>query len=283
MQKRQDMRSVPVVNLKAPKSGNPVVVSMQKVKNTPKVQPVTPTSVIEDMLEPTVTPSLRSLLTKSPRIKRPDRTKWKNWNISTDYLKFIPDTGVTRYYELTVDEATLAPDGVDAPYMQVFNGQFPGPLLEADWGDKIEIKVHNKLTNNGTSIHWHGFVQTNSSLYDGVNGVTQCPIPPGGSMVYKIRAERYGTSWVSTPIIVRTLTISITAILVFSTATVSMDLSSFMALHQPTGTLTWAPSTSVIGIQRTNLCWSTVSSRLVPYLQHQPFSTAKACAIPMEH
>ncbi|ORY83202.1 multicopper oxidase-domain-containing protein [Protomyces lactucae-debilis] len=125
----------------------------------------------------------------------PDRTTWNEDNIFTDYTQYIPDTGVTRYYDLTVDEANLAPDGVDAPFMQVFNGQFPGPLIEADWGDHIEVRVHNHLRNNGTSIHWHGFIHTNNTQNDGVNGVTQCPIPPLSSLTYRFRAQRYGTSW----------------------------------------------------------------------------------------
>jgi FtsP/CotA-like multicopper oxidase with cupredoxin domain len=38
------------------------------------------------------------------------------------------------------------------------NGQFPGPLLEANWGDVVEVTVHNNITGpaEGTAIHWHG-------------------------------------------------------------------------------------------------------------------------------
>ena len=46
-----------------------------------------------------------------------------------------------------------------------------------------------------TSFHWHGIRQLNTNLQDGVNGVTECPIPPGHSRVYKFRAQQYGTSW----------------------------------------------------------------------------------------
>jgi FtsP/CotA-like multicopper oxidase with cupredoxin domain len=28
-----------------------------------------------------------------------------------------------------------------------------------------------------------------------VNGITECPIPPGGTKTYKFRAAQYGTSW----------------------------------------------------------------------------------------
>jgi hypothetical protein len=43
-------------------------------------------------------------------------------------------SGVTRYYDFTIARATLAPDGVQQS-MIVVNGQFPGPLIEANWGD----------------------------------------------------------------------------------------------------------------------------------------------------
>jgi FtsP/CotA-like multicopper oxidase with cupredoxin domain len=46
----------------------------------------------------------------------------------------------------------LAPDGISRP-MMVFNGQYPGPTIVADWGDTIQITVKNSLESNGESIH----------------------------------------------------------------------------------------------------------------------------------
>ncbi|KAI7053370.1 hypothetical protein KC352_g45193, partial [Hortaea werneckii] len=80
----------------------------------------------------------------------------------------IPNTGVTRQYDWTVTNTTLAPDGVELPLL-VVNGQFPGPTIEANWGDWIEVTVHNQLVGEyeeGTSIHWHGFLQTGTPYYD---------------------------------------------------------------------------------------------------------------------
>ncbi|KAK6390354.1 hypothetical protein LTR65_005729 [Meristemomyces frigidus] len=112
-------------------------------------------------------------------------------------VKNVPFTGVTRYYAWTVTNTTLAPDGVELP-MLVANGAFPGPLIEANWGDWIEVSVTNDLTGEyqeGTSIHWHGFLQTGTPYMDGTPGVTQCPIAPGKTFTYRFRAELYGTSW----------------------------------------------------------------------------------------
>jgi FtsP/CotA-like multicopper oxidase with cupredoxin domain len=106
----------------------------------------------------------------------------------------MPDTGVTRTYELDVSYQTIAPDGVTKNGL-VVNGGFPGPLIEADWGDWIKIDVTNNLPDEGTSLHWHGLLQTSTPWYDGVPSVGQCPIAPGKTMTYLFRADMYGTSW----------------------------------------------------------------------------------------
>ena len=77
--------------------------------------------------------------------------------------------------------------------MLSFNGTYPGPALTADWGDTFVIHVTNSLENNGTSIHWHGVRQLNTTEYDGVPGVTQCPIAPGNTLTYTFKASQYGT------------------------------------------------------------------------------------------
>jgi FtsP/CotA-like multicopper oxidase with cupredoxin domain len=78
-------------------------------------------------------------------------------------------------------------------FNNIHQGQYPGPKIEANWGDtlseytlyleliesltRIGITVHNNLTNhNGTAIHWHGMRQFGTNWQDGVAGVTQCPI-----------------------------------------------------------------------------------------------------------
>ncbi|KAJ5679257.1 hypothetical protein N7462_007501 [Penicillium macrosclerotiorum] len=122
------------------------------------------------------------------------RDCWGEHNISTDYTVITPDTGITREYWLSVENCTLAPDGYERQVL-VFNGTYPGPVIEADWGDNVIVHVSNKLTDNGTSIHWHGIRQLGSNQYDGVPGVTQCPISPGDTMTYTFRATQYGTSW----------------------------------------------------------------------------------------
>jgi Multicopper oxidase len=54
------------------------------------------------------------------------------------------------------------------------------------------------LTKVRTSFHWHGVRQLNNNINDGANGVTECPIPPGGKKTYSFLATQYGTSWYHT-------------------------------------------------------------------------------------
>jgi FtsP/CotA-like multicopper oxidase with cupredoxin domain len=58
------------------------------------------------------------------------------------------------------------------------------------------FKVTNDLTDEGTSLHAHGLFQMETSWYDGVPAVSQCPITPnGGYHEMLFRADRYGSSW----------------------------------------------------------------------------------------
>lgn len=102
----------------------------------------------------------------------------------------MPDTGVTRTYDLHVAYQTIAPDGVTRNGLTI-NGQFPGPLIEANWGDWILMKVTNDLTDEGTTLHAHGLFQKGTPWYDGVPAVGQCPITPqGGSLNMLFRADQ---------------------------------------------------------------------------------------------
>ncbi|PLW16166.1 hypothetical protein PCANC_19095 [Puccinia coronata f. sp. avenae] len=101
----------------------------------------------------------------------------------------------TRRYTLTVTETTAALDGFLRPVLAI-NNQIPGPLIEANEGDRLEITVINQM-NISLTMHWHGLYQNGSNWEDGVTGVTQCPIPPnGGTYTYKFDLNgQFGTFW----------------------------------------------------------------------------------------
>ncbi len=73
-----------------------------------------------------------------------------------------------------------------------FNGQIPGPLLEAEQGATIHVRFRND-TPLPSAIHWHGLRLDAPS--DGVPGVTQDPVPPGGDFLYHLRLPDEGTFW----------------------------------------------------------------------------------------
>ncbi|TGO22870.1 hypothetical protein BPAE_0152g00250 [Botrytis paeoniae] len=106
----------------------------------------------------------------------------------------IPNTGRTVYYDWTISRGYIAPDGVNKSVILI-NGQFPGPLLDANWGDMIQVTVRNYIKDEGTTIHWHGLLQSGTPWMDGVPGISQCPISPGSQFTYRFRADQYGTSW----------------------------------------------------------------------------------------
>ncbi|KAK1831510.1 multicopper oxidase-domain-containing protein [Podospora conica] len=131
------------------------------------------------------------------------------WGIKTNYEEAVEDAptpfavtplGIDRHYNLTVKNGTIIADGlnfVDGKMLDDGTGpKYPGPWIQACWGDTIYINVTNELYGlNGTSMHWHGLRQWFTMHMDGVNGITQCPIAPGDHFVYKFKATQYGSSW----------------------------------------------------------------------------------------
>lgn len=50
--------------------------------------------------------------------------------------------------------------------MILVNGQFPGPLIEANTGDLLRINVENMVSNWSTTVHFHGIYQKNTTYVD---------------------------------------------------------------------------------------------------------------------
>jgi FtsP/CotA-like multicopper oxidase with cupredoxin domain len=71
-----------------------------------------------------------------------------------------------------------------------YNGQTPGPTIEAVEGDRVRIFVTNKLPER-TSVHWHGVLLPNGM--DGVAGLNQPHIDVGETYVYEFTLRQSGT------------------------------------------------------------------------------------------
>ncbi|WVQ90651.1 hypothetical protein IAS59_004432 [Cryptococcus gattii] len=112
--------------------------------------------------------------------------------LSKDFL--ITNIPTTREYTFNITKALASPDGYEREVIAI-NGMFPGPVIEANTGDTIIVHVNNGL-DEGQGLHWHGLRQKDTALMDGVPGITQCPIRPGGSFTYNFTiSDQFGTYW----------------------------------------------------------------------------------------
>ncbi|KAI9654427.1 MAG: hypothetical protein M1831_005393 [Alyxoria varia] len=124
------------------------------------------------------------------------RSCWTSgMSIATDFDRKWPTTGQTKSYQLTITNTTCNPDGTHERICLLFNNQYPGPTIRANWGDTIQVTVKNEVQENGTSTHWHGLRQLNTNDQDGVNGLTECPLAPGKTQSYTFQATQFGTTW----------------------------------------------------------------------------------------
>ncbi|GAB6063400.1 multicopper oxidase family protein [Deferrisoma palaeochoriense] len=79
--------------------------------------------------------------------------------------------------------------GVEA-HMLAFNGMVPGPTFRVNEGDWVEVRFKNR-TELMHTIHWHG-IDVPYTM-DGVPWVTQDPVRPGQTFVYRFQARPGGT------------------------------------------------------------------------------------------
>lgn len=133
---------------------------------------------------------------------------------------------VIRAYDFTITRGWAAPDGYYKDVMLV-NNQFPGPLIEANWyvdfhvsatltsragvtQSKSQSTIRSLLRRKGplsigmvfcrkTCSRCPSYLDNRAKIIirwmDGVPGVQQCPIVPGGSFTYSFLADLYGTTW----------------------------------------------------------------------------------------
>jgi FtsP/CotA-like multicopper oxidase with cupredoxin domain len=113
--------------------------------------------------------------------------------VSVADLTVDPDAPADVTVDLVADKQrfTLASGREVDGY--TLNGTSPGPLIEADQGDLVEVHVRNASVPDGITLHWHGVDVPNAE--DGVAGVTQDAIGPGEDYTYRFVADDAGTYW----------------------------------------------------------------------------------------
>ena len=97
----------------------------------------------------------------------------------------------TVRYDLYIADTTVT-FGKKSKRAIAVNGQIPMPTLTFTEGDTAEIWVHNQLKET-TSLHWHGLLLPNKE--DGVPNLTQMPIKPQTTHIYRFPIIQHGTHW----------------------------------------------------------------------------------------
>lgn len=64
-----------------------------------------------------------------------------------------------------------------------YSGSVPGPTIEVNEGDRVRVIFENHLPEM-TTVHWHGFEVPMEM--DGVPGLGQEPVMPGGALCLRI-------------------------------------------------------------------------------------------------
>ena len=89
-------------------------------------------------------------------------------------------------------EALLLEAGQPKTRAWLYDGVSPGPIIRARQGEEVFVRLKNAL-DQPTTIHWHGIRIDNAM--DGVAGLTQEPVPPGGTFDYRFTVPDAGTFW----------------------------------------------------------------------------------------
>lgn len=106
----------------------------------------------------------------------------------------MPARAGVRRYAVTAAPATQKLGGADRPAtgLWLYDGVSPGPMIEAERGDDLEVVFTNNL-EVPTTMHWHGIRNLNEM--DGVPDLTQAAVAPGESFTYRFPLRDAGTFW----------------------------------------------------------------------------------------
>jgi FtsP/CotA-like multicopper oxidase with cupredoxin domain len=107
------------------------------------------------------------------------------------FLSLSTAFAADRVVNLTVSYKTVNFAGKNRQAI-VVNNQIPAPTLHFREGDHVTLHVYNHLDKE-TAVHWHGIIVP--WQMDGVSGINQKGIPPGGVFNYQFTLHQAGTYW----------------------------------------------------------------------------------------
>ena len=85
----------------------------------------------------------------------------------------------------------LRPEPAQETPVWCFDGRATPPVIRVKLGQPVRLLLKND-TDKPLSLHWHGVRNVNAM--DGVGGVTQAPVMPGGEFLYEFTPPDAGTS-----------------------------------------------------------------------------------------
>jgi FtsP/CotA-like multicopper oxidase with cupredoxin domain len=103
-----------------------------------------------------------------------------------------PSNAPLKTFEINAEEKKIDTGGGRMVDAWTYNGTIPGPELRVQQGDRVVVHLKNRLSE-GVTIHWHGMELPNAE--DGVAGLTQDAVAPGGEFTYEFVAKKPGTYW----------------------------------------------------------------------------------------
>jgi manganese oxidase len=111
--------------------------------------------------------------------------------VTTDIgdLPFTMDGG-TKVFRLVAEVIRQQISPIKSVDLWGFSGSAPGPTIQVNQGDRVRVVFDNHLPEP-TSMHWHGFEDTIAN--DGMPGISQPPLKPGGRFVYEFNIHQEGT------------------------------------------------------------------------------------------
>jgi FtsP/CotA-like multicopper oxidase with cupredoxin domain len=112
----------------------------------------------------------------------------------TPGIHFAAARAADGFFEITAGPGKYklySEDAADSD-LWLYDGGLPGPEIRVKRGERVKVRLINAL-EEATSIHWHG-VRIDNAM-DGVSGLTQDPVPPGGTFDYDFVAPDAGTYW----------------------------------------------------------------------------------------
>lgn len=128
------------------------------------------------------------------------RRQFVKSGLALSALSVLPACSLTRtstnpdewIYDLTAEPASVELVPGYTTNVLGFNGEIPAPTIRCRQGQEVTIRFTNKL-DEPTTIHWHGL--RIPIEMDGVPFLSQPPIMPGETFVYKFTPPDAGTFW----------------------------------------------------------------------------------------